>query len=206
MFHFRIGHLDDAEELIKRFHYSRRVPTHVVLCGTWHRPGGLFGDFGEAIAACVFRVPPTRWSEEVLELARLVRHEDDCPPLTALIAACCDELRRRKCDLVISYADPTHEHHGGVYQASSWHFAGRREPTNDGILLDGHFIAGRACNNKWGTRSVEKVRELEPSRDIQPHFDAGKYLYWRALTKTGKRKAATLGLESLAYPKPANTR
>lgn len=35
-----------------------------------------------------------------------------------------------------------------------------------------------------------------------PHFDSGKYLYWKALSKAGKRKADRLGLKALPYPKP----
>ena len=38
--------------------------------------------------------------------------------------------------------------------------------------------------------------------DIQPHYDAGKYLYWRALTKEGERMAKRLKLERNEYPKP----
>ena len=36
----------------------------------------------------------------------------------------------------------------------------------------------------------------------EPHFDTGKHVYWRALTKTGRRQAEALGLRSCAYPKP----
>src|ERR1051326_2249045 len=91
--HFRVGHYEEACHLIKAFHYSRRVPSNVQFIGTWHADGGLVGDFGEPIAACVFSIPPTRWSIPVLELSRLVRHEGECPPLTRLISRCCRELR-----------------------------------------------------------------------------------------------------------------
>ena len=76
MLHFRAGQWVDARALVKRFHYSGRFPNSIKFIGTLHLAGGLFGDFGEAVAACVFTVPPTRWREEVLELSRLVRRED----------------------------------------------------------------------------------------------------------------------------------
>lgn len=36
---------------------------------------------------------------------------------------------------------------------------------------------------------------------VDPHFDEGKHIYWRALNKSGKRKALRLGLENKPYPK-----
>ena len=72
----------------------------------------------------------------------------------------------------------------------------------DGLLVDGQFIGGRACNHKWGTQSPEKVAAILGSDRVMPHYDEGKHLYWRALTKDGARRAARLGLVSLPYPKP----
>jgi len=68
-------------------------------------------------------------------------------------------------------------------------------------LLDGTFIPGRSCNAKWGTRSPEKLTHIL-GREVLPHYDEGKHIYWRALSKSGKRKAARLGLLDLPYPKP----
>jgi hypothetical protein len=71
----------------------------------------------------------------------------------------------------------------------------------DGVILDGIFVPGRSCNSKWGTRSPSKLTEIL-RRPVQPHFDAGKNLYWKALGPRGAAKAARLGLVAVAYPKP----
>lgn len=205
--HFRIGLLGEASDLVERFHYSGRVPSNIQCVGTWHADGGLFGDQGVAIAACFFSIPPTRWSEDVLELSRLVRRPDVIVALTGLISATVRHLSRQSAiDLLVSFADATHKHHGGIYQAASWAYAGQRERRMDGLMIDGTFMPGRNANHKFGTRSPTKLRERMPGRSIEPHYDDGKHLYWRPLNKSGRLKAARFGLASLPYPKPSQLR
>jgi hypothetical protein len=206
MIHFRIGEIDEAVELVKAHHYSRRPPANVQAVGTWHERGGLFGDRGRIIAACFFSIPPTRWREPVWELSRLVRLPDaQCPPLTGLIAATVRWIAKAKaCNLLVSFADKTHGHHGGIYQAASWKYAGARSARMDGVVIAGRFHAGRSCNSAWGTQSPTKLTQLLGCV-VEPHFDSGKHLYWKALTREGERKAARLGLADCPYPKPTRT-
>lgn len=199
--HLRIGRVAEADELVRRHHYSKRPPANVQIVATLHDAGGLFGDYGDAVAACYLCIPPTRWSETVLELARLVRI-DRRIVLTPLIAAACDAAKRQGHDLLVSFADRTQGHHGGIYQAASWAYAGCRACRMDGVILDGVFLPGRSCNSRWGTRIPRKLSEIL-GREVQPHFDEGKHLYWRALGPRGTAKAKRLGLQSLPYPKPA---
>ncbi len=49
---------------------------------------------------------------------------------------------------------------------------------------------------------LDATRKISMSSTIEPHFDDGKYLYWRALSVAGKQSAKRLGLKSLPYPKP----
>lgn len=202
---FRVGDIHDAAELVQKFHYSARATRAVQVVGTWHVAGGLFGDRGSAVAACVFSIPPTRWSENVLELSRLVRAEDiPMPPLSGLIAQTLQFMRKAKRgDLLVSFADATQGHHGGIYQAASWNYAGKRDSRLDGLIIDGVFFPGRSCNNRWGTRSPTKLQSIIPHSVIKPHYDDGKHLYWKNITKKGERMAVRLGLEKLAYPKPS---
>lgn len=197
---FCAGQMDEAIGLVRQFHYSKREPSNIVFAGTLHEPGGLFGDFGPAIAAALFSFPPTRWSENVLELTRLVRRNGCRVPLTRLISLSCARLKKHGYDLLVSYADETQGHHGGVYQAASWHYHGQRSPANDGVFINGKYFPGRTCNTKWGTRSPNKLRALLGCA-VEPHCDAGKHLYWRNLTRSGKGKAVRLGLKNKAYPK-----
>lgn len=198
--HFHVARYSEAVELVMRYHYSRRAPSNVQCVGTYHEEGGLFGDYGRAVAACFLSIPPTRWSEEVWELSRLVR-DNEQRPLTSLIAQTCKAAKARGANLLVSFADRTHGHHGGIYQASSWNYAGSRDRSVDGVLIDGRFVPGRSCNSTWGTRSPAKLSQIL-HKDVKPHYDEGKHLYWRALTKEGARRAARLGLGTKPYPKP----
>ncbi len=197
--HFRDGQLDEARDLVVKHHYSGRPPANIQFVGTVHDQGGLFGDFGPAVAACFFSIPPTRWAEPVLELSRLVR-TDERISLTPLIAFCCKALKRNGADLLVSFADKTQGHHGGIYQAASWKYAGARNRTMDGVVINGAFYPGRSCNSKWGTRSPAKLTKIL-GVDVQAHFDEGKHLYFKPLGPRGKSKAKRLGLLNIAYPK-----
>jgi hypothetical protein len=162
----------------------------------------LFGTKGPAIAACIFSNPTTRWSESVLELTRLIRIEGITISLTGLISATCQECRRQGFHLLISFADSTQGHHGGIYQAASWNYHGKRESAMDGLVISGRFVPGRTCNALYGTRSPERLAVLHPDWPIEPHHDDGKHLYWRALDREGESKAGRLELKRLPYPKP----
>ena len=194
-----LGYVNEACDLVMKFHYSRRIPANIQLVATLHEPGGLFGDCGQAKAACIFCVPAAKRREEVWELARLVACPDFEGSLSSLIAFAARHAKKR-IDLLVSFADVRQGHHGGIYQASSWKYAEKRKPSTEGIMVNGKFIPDRTCNHLWGTRSPEKLRK-RLNVEVSRQFDEGKHLYWRALSRSGKKKAGRLGLGDLPYPK-----
>lgn len=197
---------DEVWPLVRDHHYSGRMPGNIQRCYVARRPGGLFGDTGEPTAAVLFSIPPTRWSEPVLELSRLVRIPTHDRPLSELIAFACRWMNWRDFNLVVSFADFTQNHHGGIYQAAGWNFSSFREPTQDGLVINGRFVPGRSANSRYGTRSPAKLAAALPNSTVESHWDAGKYLYWRALHRSGDAKAHRLGLERASYPKPTAAR
>jgi hypothetical protein len=203
VFSLHSGLSDEAAKLILKYHYSHRIPANVQQSFTYHISGGLFGDGGKAIAACLFSIPPTRWSEPVWELSRLVRIEDIQVSLTSFIAQCVRHIKsRHSINLLVSFADYTMNHHGGIYQAASWNYAGKRDKRMDGLIINGRFCPGRSCNSLWGTRSPSKLQSQKPDWKIEPHFDEGKFLYWKPLNHKGEQQAKRMGLDCLPYPKP----
>lgn len=193
--HFCGGQENEAIALVKEYHYSHRAPGSISFVGTFHLAGGLFGDQGECVAACFFSTPPTRWSEPVLELTRLVRKDGIRVPLSRLVGLSCKHLKKQGHDLLVSFADSTQGHEGYIYRACSWNYHGKRNRACDGLIVDGEFIPGRTCVAKFGTRSASKLKEIKPAAKIEQHFDEGKHLYWRALNKAGEQKAERLALE-----------
>ena len=203
--YFHLNRTKEVRYLVERFHYSGTMPANTVFCGSWHHGGGLFGDYGPIVAACVIGIPACQWKEDIVELSRLVRIDGAMlPPLSGLISKtvrwCYRPSRSR--NLIVSYADKQMDHFGGVYQASSWHFAALRGPQELGIYVYGQQMHGRTAVERYGTRSVPKLRQILGTDDVHPHVDEGKYLYWKAMNKSGRAKAKRLDLQSLPYPKP----
>src|SRR3990167_2595331 len=170
--------------LVRDYHYSGRMPSNIQRCYVAREPDGLFGDTGQPTAGIVFSIPPTRRSEPILELSRLVRSREHVRPLSELIAFACRWLNWRDFNLAVSFADFTQNHHGGVYQAAGWHFGGYRKPAMDGLVIDGAFVPGRSANSRYGTRSTAKLAGILPAAEIDGHWDAGKYLYWKSLHRS----------------------
>jgi hypothetical protein len=232
---FQVIKTKDMLELVEKFHYSARLNTNEIISY------GIRREDGTLSAAAL--ISPTRYKEPVVALGRLVAAPDCAVKMSQFISWCCDDLRKRGHKLIVSFADNTVGHHGGLYQACGWRFDGLRKPTNDGLFIDGVFVPGRTLNLRYGTRSAEKLRALavvlgeivekgiatdaeaesyiaergyliprdgvleathkiKPDSTVEVHFDAGKYLYWRALSVAGKTSAKRLGLKSLPYPKP----
>ena len=197
------GMIEEAQRLIIAHHYSGCMPSNVIHVGTMHEPGGLFGNRGTCVAAVVFSFPQAKWEHTPLELSRLVRIPDLRPPLTKLVALSVRTLKKMDVPrVVISYADATQGHHGGIYQACGWHYDGQRESVSDGLIIDGQFTPGRTCNAMFGTRSCDKLKQMFPNKIISDHRDAGKHLYWLALNQDGERQASAMKLAKRKYPKP----
>lgn len=129
---------------------------------------------------------------EVRELARLWAPDGHrANLLTEAIAASLASLRKvTECQAVVSFADPNHGHHGGIYQAASWIYTGQSEETRVYITEDGRTLSRRSFHS--GSTS------LVPN--IKPQRLAGKHRYVRCLTRTSRR---LLNRAPVAYPKAA---
>lgn len=203
-YYLHLDQADEAAELVKSYHYSHRVPSNVQVVATAHEAGGLFGDLGEAVAACFVSIPGSGHYKvngepvPTLELTRLVRHPDLSVNLSGLISWTLRWVwRLKKGDLVVSYADKAEGHHGGIYQAASWCYDGFRNPVAEGVILDGeHFIPNRTA---YSRKEVEKKYK---GYEVTVKKTEGKYCYWKALSRSGVAKAKCIGLESHPYPRP----
>jgi len=203
-YYLHLDQSDEAAELVKKYHYSHRVPSNVQVVATAHEQGGLFGDLGPVVAACYVSLPGSGHYSiagkpvETLELTRLVRREGVEISLTGLISYALEWVwRLHKGDLVVSFADKQQGHHGGIYQAASWCYDGLRDPNPEGVILDGkHFIPMRTII------SHKQAKEKFKGREVTVKKDQGKHCYWKALSRSGVKKAKLLGLERNPYPRP----
>ncbi len=194
---------DELWPLVRDYHYSRRSAGLVRHAFAWREPGGLFGETGLPLAGLTYSQPVNRnFPSESTELSRLVRRDDFKGKLSELVCWSLRWLRANtETPFVLSYADTTHGHHGGIYQASGFHYVGKTQSGHIGFnAADGSFVHGRICNSRFGTRSVEAVAQIKP--DWVPVYGEPKHLYIFPLRQKWPTIARRHGWQSLPYPKP----
>jgi len=201
-YEFFIGRNMWTDSLILNHHYSHTLPVCIYLVvGIRNKKKK-----NSILAACYFSSTSTgRWkTREFLELSRLVKIDGFNFELTQLISYGMKQIKKmKKYFLVISYADYSRNHHGGIYQACSWHYHGKRKERCSGFKIDGKFIHRKLAYILYGTSSVSLKDKLEKKgHEVTLFYDRGKFLYWKTINKKGNLIAKNMQLEKHPYPKP----
>jgi len=197
-----MGLSKDAQSLCAKNHYSHRnIPSCIYVGKLYEKIDANV--IGEIVAAVFFKAPSSRWPKGTLELGRLVRAEDKTLPLTKLISLTVKQIKREKrYGLLVSYADSKQDHHGGVYQASSWEYHGERQDgAVEGYMIDGIYVPHRSAYVKWKTNNTKMLSKIL-KRPVEKVYSKAKHLYWKSLNKDGDELAKKLNLRSKPYPKP----
>lgn len=179
-----------AAALVVEYHYLHRRPPMSYAFG-------LYVD-GELVGVCTFGTPPSRHCQMsvcpsdpslALELNRLWI-ADGQPNGTAswFVSRCVRMLPAR---IIFSYADSAVGHHGGVYRAMSWNYAGitdeeRKTPRFDYVPRNGNH-----SRDAFRTGEYDRVRRKPKAK------------YWTVSgTPSERRKMAALcGWGSRPYPR-----
>lgn len=73
--------------------------------------------------------------------------------------------------LVVSFADPEHGHHGGIYQAMNWVYAGMSHAADE-YIVNGKRMHGRSMRSKFTTHIgkswIQKVNGSSKHRYLMP--------------------------------------
>jgi len=186
-FGIRVLLLDErkrAARTIIENHYTKSVPS-----GKSHYLG-----FADAIV--VWSIPANKniakfllgWSGNVWELSRLWAPDGHAPNiLTMAISAAVKTIKAiERPDALVSYADPSAGHHGGVYRAASWMYHGQSEEVRAYRGPDGEVMARRSFHS--GSRGMKKS-EIEARGYVQLKLP-GKERFVRPLSKRAKRAVA----------------
>lgn len=193
---------DEVWPLVRDFHYSARMPAAIQHCFAIRKPGGLFGDTGEVVAAAIFGLPANAsWPKDALELQRLVRRQDFEGRLSSLVTFGLRWIRANtNTPFALSYADTAEGHHGGIYQASGWTYVRLSKGDTGFRAPDGSYHHGRSLVSKYGTRSKAFILSRHP--DWVPTQDGDKHLYIFPLRQKWATIARKHGWEAKPYPKP----
>lgn len=143
-----------AEHAVLRWHYSQTMPVgKLVTLGVWEHErytGAVaFGRGAQPQLGAQFGLAQT----ELCELVR-VALRDHKHHVSQIVAAALRQLRTTNPGLraVVSFADPAHGHHGGIYQAGNWLYMGHSE-TQTEYLVNGERVHERTLSSLLKARA-----------------------------------------------------
>jgi len=177
---------DAAKFAVTNWHYSQILPTgKLVKIGAWENKKFIgvviFSRGASPHLGSALKLDQT----QICELTRvaLTKH---VAPVSQIVAQSLSFLRETNPGLraVISFADPTQGHHGGIYQAGNWIYTGQSNPVTE-YLIGGRWRHTRGAYNHPARPTAEK-REAP-----------GKYRYIYPLDKAMRRVVQKL---QLPYP------
>lgn len=162
-----------AKYAVEHWHYSERMPAgKASYVGVW--------EDGRFIGAVIFSrgansklgSPYGLTQTQCCELTRVAlgTHQASVSRIVAIalkkLKALSPGLR-----LVVSFADPEQGHHGGIYQAMNWVYAGMSHAADE-YIVNGKRMHGRSMRSKFGTHIgkswVEKVNGSSKHRYLMP--------------------------------------
>lgn len=139
-----------AEYACRRWHYSRSVPAGAtVKIGVWE--GGIYRGvviFSRGATVNIGKPYGLR-QDAICELTR-VALRDHVTPVSRIIAIGIRMLRKAApgLRLIVSYADTGQGHHGGIYQAGGWVYAG--QASSHAYIVNGKQHHPKTLHSRYG--------------------------------------------------------
>lgn len=168
-----------AKFACENWHYSKSVPVPpLVKVGVWEDCKFIGVVIFSRGASSNLLKPYNLKTEEGCELTRvaLAKHE---APVSKILALAIKFLKRNspKLRLIVSFADPNEGHHGGIYQATNWVYAGRTASTVKYIDKTGREWHSRQVSEKGYNIQQGSIRKtVRPSECVKVH-QIGKHRY-----------------------------
>jgi len=184
----------------ENWHYSKSVPVPpLVKIGAW--------EFGKYIGAVIFSrgannnlLKPFGLAQvEGCELTRIALGAHKAPVSRIVrLAVLFLKAKSPTLKLIVSFADPSEGHHGGIYQAGNWVYTGRQPETVEYIAPDGKQWHGRMVS-KDGKIKVQGIyRKCWRIDQCVPVSKPGKHRYLMPLDAEMRLRILPL---SKPYPK-----
>ena len=189
-----------ARYACETWHYSGTYPVaKSVRIGVWE--GGDFKGAvvftvgsGDACTGVAYGLGPF----QMAELQR-VAFRSHATPVSRILAIATRILQKR-CPglrLLVSFADPSEGHHGGIYQAGGWVYVGVSASVRESLLADGRWVHARTIGKQWGVKSKAGRTHVVESRIRQ-----GKHRYLFPLDPTIADRIRAM---AKPYPKRAGS-
>ena len=136
---------------------------------------------------------------EIVELTRIALR-DHSATVSRIVAVALRLLRKQSPGLrmVISFADPSYGHHGGVYQGGGWLYLGVTPPAPMFLAPDGKLWHSRMCSKDGWNRVYGQKRRVWRYDQCERIVFPGKHKYAMPLDAAMREKLLEM---SLPYPK-----
>jgi hypothetical protein len=194
-----------AKYAVEHWHYSKTLPTPpLVRVGVWEASRFigvvLFGRGANNNIGKPYKLEAT----EVCELVRVALDKHEAP-VSRIVAIAVRMIRNKQAlRLCVSYADPSEGHHGGIYQAGNWIYAGKTTPDRFYVTHSGKRVHSRmVCESGFKSVYGARRRVLTPQECRSKHVTAGKHRYLMPLDAEMRDKVALL---AKPYPKRERSR
>jgi hypothetical protein len=190
-----------AKYAVENWHYSKTLPVgKMARVGAW--------EDGRFIGVVIFawgmnKDLGTPYKLKLGQCAELVRvaltqHQS---AVSKILAIAIRFLKKQSSGLrlLVSFADPSEGHHGGIYQANGWQYTGT-SPQSFEWVLNGKRLNRRAYTGQQfggGKSSVAGIPKRAIKRKVQ-----GKHRYLMPLDKEMKKQILPL---AKPYPKRASS-
>lgn len=181
MLEFREVALRDIKDFIEQNHYTGSVNgCKVSKCYA------IFSNEKIVGAALYGGVSTTSWKRyvekegELLELRRLVTTDKQKNLLSKFVSWSIRRVKKEGYKMLISYADPYHEHIGYIYQATNWYYAGQTNKDTIVITPEGKQYHSRAMRTKYNGQLkpfAARLQDLYEKGMLTFKTVPGKHIY-----------------------------
>jgi len=188
-----------AKFACENWHYSKCVPVgKLVKIGAWENKKFigvvLFGRGATPNLGKPYGLSQT----QCVELVRIAM-KNHITPVSKIMSIALKFLKRTNpnIELVVSFADQSQGHHGGIYQAGNWIYTGSGSPAKF-YMINNKLTHPRSIGAKGLTQNIYGARKIDPNAYVVDI--PGKHRYLMPMNKSIKEKIKKL---SKPYPKRA---
>lgn len=189
----------------ENWHYSESVPVPpLVKIGVWENEKFIGVVVFSRGASASLMKPYNLTQYEGCELTRIALSKH-ITPVSKILSLALKFLKKNSPSLrlVVSFADPEEGHHGGIYQATNWIYAGQSSSSMKYIDKYGREWHSRQVSEKGYNIQQGNVRKTVKPSECKKIKCKGKHSYLMPLDDFTKKRIQHL---SKPYPKRAGSK
>lgn len=170
---------ESAKYACEHWHYSKCIPVGKLVKVAAYENDKFIGVVIFSRGASPNLMKPyglTQYQGCELTRIALTKHETPVSRILSIaikmLIKFCPELK-----IIVSFADPRMNHHGGIYQATNWIYNGTQIPGGSlEYLINGKWVHPRSIGAKFGKQGKEFIKQNPTIKTRKPTLKH-RYLY-----------------------------